>query len=113
MYVQDGQEESSSTARGRWLLLFNVRGDSWCDSDESDMVLSLITVALSKPTEELLQPSVDSDHLHRSAPPGSLQMAFVLRRRCLSCAFGIVQGEKKEFSSFSWMLKTFCEWLSE
>lgn len=97
MYVQDGQEESSSTARGWWLLLFNVRGDSCCDSEESDMVLSLITVALSKHTEEPLQPSVDSDHLHRSGPLGSLEMAFVLRRRCLSCAFGIVQREKKNF----------------
>lgn len=79
------------------LLLFHVRGDSCCDSEESEMVLSLITVALSKPTEEPLQPSVDSDHLHRSAPLGSLEMAFVLRRRCLSCAFGIVQQEKKNF----------------
>lgn len=85
------------------LLLFNVRGDSCCDSDESEMVLSLITVALSKLTEEPLQPSVDSDHLHRPALPGSLEMAFVLGRRCLSCAFGIVhrEREKKESSSFS------------
>lgn len=60
------------------------------------MVLSLITVPLSKLTEEPLQPSVDSDHLRRSAPPGSLEMAFVLGRRCLSCAFGIVQREREK-----------------
>lgn len=88
------------------LLLCNARGNSCCDAEDSKVALllifehckyliAMIGVPLSKPTEEPLQPSVDSDHLHRSAPPGSLEMAFVLRRHCLSCAFDIVQQEKK------------------
>lgn len=39
-------------------------------------LIATMTIALIQPTAEPLEASVDSDHLHRSAPPGSLQMAF-------------------------------------
>lgn len=78
-------------------------------------LVATVTVALSQPTEEPLQASVDSDLLRGSTQPSSLEVAF-----CSSCCvtshvpLALFTEEKKtEFSPFIWMLKTFCEWLSE